>query len=213
MVMALYAIAKLIEARAVDRARNAIKSLIDLTPQDGRGTASRRAMAAHADRCRGGRNHRAPAAWRAHLRNLNKSISAASTGTGKESAISDDFAITNPRSVPPHAFSLRARSRRLIHQFVNDLLASFSRTIGLYRGRITIRIEARKTALLTHGSFSLSTDLSTRLAALEMVGVRGDTCFIVCRMPIATGCGHAGHTQCRCCCCSSNQRRPSETTL
>jgi len=34
MVMALYAIAKLIEARAVDRARNAIKSLLDLTPQD-----------------------------------------------------------------------------------------------------------------------------------------------------------------------------------
>lgn len=84
MVMALYAIAKLIEARAVDCARNAIKSLIDLTPQDGRGTASRRAMAAHADRCRGGRNHRAPAAWRAHLRNLNKSISAASTGTGQK---------------------------------------------------------------------------------------------------------------------------------
>ena len=73
-------------------------------------------------------------------------------------AISDDFAITNPRLVPPHAFSLRARSRRLIHQFVNDLLASFSRTIGLYRGRITIRIEARKTALLTHGSFSLSSE-------------------------------------------------------
>ncbi len=34
MVMALYAIAELIEARAVDRARNAIKSLLDLTPQD-----------------------------------------------------------------------------------------------------------------------------------------------------------------------------------
>lgn len=32
MVMALYAIAELIEARAVDRARNAIKSLLDLTP-------------------------------------------------------------------------------------------------------------------------------------------------------------------------------------
>lgn len=33
MVMALYAIAELIEARAVDRARNAIKSLLDLTPE------------------------------------------------------------------------------------------------------------------------------------------------------------------------------------
>lgn len=32
MVMALYAIAELIEARAVDRARNAIRSLLDLTP-------------------------------------------------------------------------------------------------------------------------------------------------------------------------------------
>ncbi|WP_156404504.1 cation-translocating P-type ATPase [Curvibacter sp. PAE-UM] len=32
MVMALYAIAEVIEARAVDRARNAIKSLLDLTP-------------------------------------------------------------------------------------------------------------------------------------------------------------------------------------
>ena len=32
MVMALYAIAELIEARAVDRARNAIKGLLDLTP-------------------------------------------------------------------------------------------------------------------------------------------------------------------------------------
>ena len=32
MVMALYAIAELIEARAADRARNAIKSLLDLTP-------------------------------------------------------------------------------------------------------------------------------------------------------------------------------------
>jgi Cd2+/Zn2+-exporting ATPase len=32
MVMALYAIAELIEARSVDRARNAIKSLLDLTP-------------------------------------------------------------------------------------------------------------------------------------------------------------------------------------
>ncbi|WP_249729220.1 heavy metal translocating P-type ATPase [Acidovorax sp. CCYZU-2555] len=34
MVMALYAIAELIEARAVDRARNAIKSLVDLAPDD-----------------------------------------------------------------------------------------------------------------------------------------------------------------------------------
>ncbi|HEY2256179.1 MAG TPA: heavy metal translocating P-type ATPase, partial [Variovorax sp.] len=34
MVMALYAIAELIEARAVDRARNAIKGLIDLAPAD-----------------------------------------------------------------------------------------------------------------------------------------------------------------------------------
>lgn len=33
MVMALYAIAELIEARAVDRARGAIKSLLDLTPE------------------------------------------------------------------------------------------------------------------------------------------------------------------------------------
>jgi len=33
MVMALYAIAELIESRAVDRARNAIKSLLDLTPE------------------------------------------------------------------------------------------------------------------------------------------------------------------------------------
>ena len=33
MVMALYAIAELIEARSVDRARHAIKSLLDLTPQ------------------------------------------------------------------------------------------------------------------------------------------------------------------------------------
>ncbi len=33
MVMALYAIAELIEARAVDRARNAIKGLLDMTPQ------------------------------------------------------------------------------------------------------------------------------------------------------------------------------------
>ena len=33
MVMALYAIAELIEARSVDRARNAIKSLLDLTPE------------------------------------------------------------------------------------------------------------------------------------------------------------------------------------
>ena len=34
MVMALYAIAELIEARAVERARHAIKSLLDLSPQD-----------------------------------------------------------------------------------------------------------------------------------------------------------------------------------
>ena len=34
MVMALYAIAELIEAKAVDRARNAIKGLLDLTPQE-----------------------------------------------------------------------------------------------------------------------------------------------------------------------------------
>jgi len=34
MVMALYAIAELIEARAVDRARNAIKALVDLAPSD-----------------------------------------------------------------------------------------------------------------------------------------------------------------------------------
>jgi Cd2+/Zn2+-exporting ATPase len=34
MVMALYAIAELIEARAVDRARNAIKGLVDLAPSD-----------------------------------------------------------------------------------------------------------------------------------------------------------------------------------
>lgn len=34
MVMALYAIAELIEARAVDRARNAIKGLVDLAPND-----------------------------------------------------------------------------------------------------------------------------------------------------------------------------------
>ncbi|MBT9494851.1 MAG: cation-translocating P-type ATPase, partial [Paucibacter sp.] len=34
MVMDLYAIAELIEAKAVDRARNAIKSLLDLAPQD-----------------------------------------------------------------------------------------------------------------------------------------------------------------------------------
>lgn len=33
MVMALYAIAELIESRAVDRARNAIQSLLDLTPE------------------------------------------------------------------------------------------------------------------------------------------------------------------------------------
>ncbi len=33
MVMALYAIAELIEARSVDRARNAIKGLLDLTPE------------------------------------------------------------------------------------------------------------------------------------------------------------------------------------
>jgi Cd2+/Zn2+-exporting ATPase len=33
MVMALYAIAELIEARSVDRARNAIKSLLALTPE------------------------------------------------------------------------------------------------------------------------------------------------------------------------------------
>ena len=34
MVMALYAIAELIEARAVDRARNAIKGLLEMTPQE-----------------------------------------------------------------------------------------------------------------------------------------------------------------------------------
>jgi len=34
MVMALYAIAELVEARAVDRARNAIKALVDLAPTD-----------------------------------------------------------------------------------------------------------------------------------------------------------------------------------
>ena len=34
MVMALYAIAELIEARAVERARDAIKSLLDLSPQE-----------------------------------------------------------------------------------------------------------------------------------------------------------------------------------
>jgi len=34
MVMALYGIAELIEARAVDRARNAIKGLLDLAPED-----------------------------------------------------------------------------------------------------------------------------------------------------------------------------------
>ncbi|MEO8388587.1 heavy metal translocating P-type ATPase [Polaromonas sp.] len=34
MVMALYAIAELIEAKAVDRARNAIKGLLDMTPEE-----------------------------------------------------------------------------------------------------------------------------------------------------------------------------------
>lgn len=34
MVMALYAIAELIEAKAVDRARNAIKGLLELAPQE-----------------------------------------------------------------------------------------------------------------------------------------------------------------------------------
>ena len=34
MVMALYAIAELIEARSVDKARNAIKGLLDLTPEE-----------------------------------------------------------------------------------------------------------------------------------------------------------------------------------
>src|SRR5689334_3783906 len=34
MVMALYAIAELIEARAVDRARNAIKGLLDMAPEE-----------------------------------------------------------------------------------------------------------------------------------------------------------------------------------
>ena len=34
MVMALYAIAELIEARAVDRARNAIKALLAMAPED-----------------------------------------------------------------------------------------------------------------------------------------------------------------------------------
>ena len=34
MVMALYAIAELIEAKAVDRARNAIKGLLELAPEE-----------------------------------------------------------------------------------------------------------------------------------------------------------------------------------
>src|SRR3546814_15194843 len=41
MVMALYAIAELIEARAVDRARNAIKGLLDLAPETARSEARR----------------------------------------------------------------------------------------------------------------------------------------------------------------------------
>jgi Cd2+/Zn2+-exporting ATPase len=62
MVMALYAIAELIEARSVDRARNAIKSLLDLTPD----TAEvRRPMASGGSPCRAGnaRRLRARQAW------------------------------------------------------------------------------------------------------------------------------------------------------
>jgi Cd2+/Zn2+-exporting ATPase len=45
MVMALYAIAELIEARSVDRARNAIKSLLDADTRHGRSAPARRHLA------------------------------------------------------------------------------------------------------------------------------------------------------------------------
>jgi Cd2+/Zn2+-exporting ATPase len=48
MVMALYAIAELIEARAVDRARNAIKGLLDMAPEAGTDARRRRRLDKHA---------------------------------------------------------------------------------------------------------------------------------------------------------------------
>ena len=45
MVMALYAIARLIEAKAVDRARNAIKGLLALAPGIDRDASGRRQLA------------------------------------------------------------------------------------------------------------------------------------------------------------------------
>jgi Cd2+/Zn2+-exporting ATPase len=41
MVMVLFTLAELIEAKSLDRARNAIRSLVQLTPETGDGTASR----------------------------------------------------------------------------------------------------------------------------------------------------------------------------
>jgi Cd2+/Zn2+-exporting ATPase len=65
MVMALYAIAELIEARSVDRARNAIKGLLDMTPEDGRGQQADGSWAATCEGpCR--RRRRARQTWRPH---------------------------------------------------------------------------------------------------------------------------------------------------
>jgi copper chaperone CopZ len=65
MVMALYAIAELIEARSVDRARNAIKGLMALAPEEARCSTSRWHMA-HPEGQRGapGR-HCSHSPWRA----------------------------------------------------------------------------------------------------------------------------------------------------
>jgi Cd2+/Zn2+-exporting ATPase len=65
MVMALYAIAELIEARSVDRARNAIKSLLALTPE----TAEVRQADGSWDACLPRRDaccSRQGQAWRTH---------------------------------------------------------------------------------------------------------------------------------------------------
>ena len=58
MVMALYAIAELIEARAVDRARNAIRSLLALAPEDAEVREADGSWS-HGDGGRRGRCHRA----------------------------------------------------------------------------------------------------------------------------------------------------------
>ena len=66
MVMALYAIAEWIEARAVDRARNAIQGLLSLTPETAEVQQADGAWAGCAGRSGGRGRHHPRQAGRAH---------------------------------------------------------------------------------------------------------------------------------------------------